>query len=270
MATQVCNLSCAGCTNYSDLQHKDYVKWDTIEHDILSWLEIIDIQEFGIIGGEPLINPRIVDWIIGIRKILPNTTIRFTTNGLLLHKNLNIIKLMHELGNFTFKITLHKTTPTLNQIVKNIFNDYEWETVFEYGVQRYKTRNNFRFQLNTPTVFTKSFIGEYDDMKPYNSDIHDAFSNCCQQTCPLLHNGKIYKCSTSGLLQDTLKLHNSPNKSLWGDISDYEYGISPTSSMSDISKFVDNFGKANDICKQCPSITDMDSFLDHNKTTVFK
>ena len=27
MATQACNLSCEGCTNYSDLNHNGYITW---------------------------------------------------------------------------------------------------------------------------------------------------------------------------------------------------------------------------------------------------
>ena len=34
MITQVCNLSCEGCTNYSDLEHKGYVKWKDGKRDL--------------------------------------------------------------------------------------------------------------------------------------------------------------------------------------------------------------------------------------------
>ena len=98
MAIQSCNLSCVGCTNYSDLIHKGYVSWNSIENDLKEWLEVIDIEDFGIMGGEPLLNPEIEQWIIGIRKLLPNSRIRFTTNGLKLHKNFLLVDLMHKLS----------------------------------------------------------------------------------------------------------------------------------------------------------------------------
>jgi molybdenum cofactor biosynthesis enzyme MoaA len=91
MITQVCNLSCTGCTNYSDLQHEGYVPWSQGRTWLEAWLERIDIPDFGIMGGEPLINPEVNMWIQGVRDLLPTSQIRFTTNGILLHKNLDIV-----------------------------------------------------------------------------------------------------------------------------------------------------------------------------------
>jgi organic radical activating enzyme len=266
MTTQVCNLSCAGCTNYSDYQHKGYVKWETMKWHLSNWLEVLDIQEFGIIGGEPLINPEINDWIHGCRALLPNKTIRFTTNGLLLHKHPGIVQTMHELGDFTFKITVHKSTQSLEQLIKDIFNMYDWVPVVEYGIQRFRTTNNFRFQINRPTAFVKTFKGEYGNMVPYDSDASDAFSNCCQQTCPLLHNGTIYKCSTAGLLQDMLSKTSDSDPNLWA----LDPGIKPTDSIKKITEFINNFGRAEYMCKQCPTKHDAKSILDHVLTTTFK
>ena len=63
--TQVCNLSCLGCSNYADLKHTGYVKWDNGKQEISRWLERMDIGDFGIMGGEPLINPELKQWIVG-------------------------------------------------------------------------------------------------------------------------------------------------------------------------------------------------------------
>jgi hypothetical protein len=50
---------------------------------------------------------------------------------------------------------------------------------------------------------------------PYHSDSVKAFDNCCQQTCPLLYKGNIYKCSTSGLLSDVLTRFDNSNMEHW-------------------------------------------------------
>ena len=83
MITQTCQLSCLGCTNYSDLRHSGYIKWKDGKRDLEQWLERIDIPDFGIMGGEPLINPEVIQWLIGVRELMPDSQIRFTTNGLL-------------------------------------------------------------------------------------------------------------------------------------------------------------------------------------------
>jgi hypothetical protein len=102
-------------------------------------------------------------------------------------------------------------------------------------------------------------------MLPFNSDPVDSFDACIQQTCPLLYNGKIYKCSTAGLLKDTLKFNNVEN-SVWDQHIDN--GISANSNIIDIVKFINNFGKPSVLCRQCPTIKDTSNILLHNQNTV--
>ena len=264
MITQVCNLACVGCTNYSDLSHKGYVTWEDGKQQLEKWLEIIDIPDFGIMGGEPLINPQVEKWIVGVRELLPHAQIRFTTNGLLLHKHPNIIDLMHELGNVVFKLPAH--TPeneSLKTEIDSTFSKFKWDEVTEYGVTRWKTTNNFRLQINYPDSFIKTFNGDYGNMSPFDSSPEDAFKSCIQQTCPLLYNGKIYKCSTAGLLKDTL-IFNDVNDSLWV----LDDGISATGTQESINAFIDNFGKPSPLCSQCPTSEDTHNIILHNETSV--
>ena len=266
MITQVCNLACAGCTNYSDLSHKGYVTWKDGKEQLEKWLEIVDIPDFGIMGGEPLINPQVDEWLIGVRDLMPNAQIRFTTNGLLMHKHTDIIKLMHELGNVVFKITVH--TPDdeiLKSTIDDIFNNFQWTEVTEYGIKRWKTSNNLRLQINYPTQFLKTFKGNYNNMLPFDSIPSESFNDCIQQTCPLLYNGKIYKCSTAGLLKDTLDFNNIENEAWKKHIDN---GISTTDDINNIKRFVENFGKPNALCRQCPTKKDTSAILLHNHTTV--
>jgi organic radical activating enzyme len=265
MITQVCNLSCEGCTNYSDLNHKGYVKWEDGKQDIAKWLNVVDIPDFGIMGGEPLINPEVYDWLYGIRELMPSSQLRFTTNGLLLHKHPDIMKTMLDIGNIVFKITAHTNDSRTKLGIKNIFNQYKWEVVTEFGITRWKTDNNVRFQVNYPTTFTKSFQNAYEDMMPFHSVPIKAYDICCQQTCPLLYNGKIYKCSTAGLLKDTLARFNNPNIDEWEDYIDN--GVSPT---DDIVPFLNNFGKPSALCGQCPTKEDTAYILDHLSTVTAK
>jgi hypothetical protein len=266
MITQVCNLACVGCTNYSDLSHKGYVTWKDGKEQLKKWLEIVDIPDFGIMGGEPLINPQVDEWLIGVRDLMPNAQIRFTTNGLLMHKHTDIIKLMHELGNVVFKITVH--TPDdeiLKSTIDDIFNNFQWTEVTEYGIKRWKTSNNLRLQINYPTQFLKTFKGDYNNMLPFDSTPSESFNDCIQQTCPLLYNGKIYKCSTAGLLKDTLNFNDIENESWKKHIDN---GISTTDDINHIKRFVENFGKPNALCRQCPTKKDTSAILLHNHTTV--
>ena len=266
MITQVCNLSCLGCTNYSDIKHSGYVPWHEGKKQIQAWLARLRIDDFGIMGGEPLINPEVREWLTGVRELLPDSQIRFTTNGELLHKHLDIVHLAHDIGNVVFKITVHRNNQGLEDTIKNIFDLYQWQPVTEYGIKRFKTQNNFRLQINRPATFLKTYKNSYENMEPHNSDPADAFKICVQQQCPLLYNGRIYKCSTSGLLESTLAKFNWPNRDKWSPY--LNSGIGPYDSDSTIDEFISNFGKPEKLCRQCPS--GINSVLNHYETVLVK
>ena len=99
MITYSCNLSCTGCTNYSDYTMKGYVSWEQGKTWLSNWLDRVDIPDFGIIGGEPLLCPDVNKWIVGCRELMPDTQIRFTTNASLLTKKLSVFENLLDIGN---------------------------------------------------------------------------------------------------------------------------------------------------------------------------
>lgn len=268
MVTQACNISCAGCTNYSDLSHKGFLTWAQGCNQILPWVDRVRITDFGLIGGEPLLNPEIRQWIAGTRQLLPNAQIRFTTNGILLKKNLDILDLCQDTGNIVFKITKHINDTNLENLIQVIFSKFKWTPVTEFGIHRWRTKNNLRLQINTPNIFVKTFIGNYENMRPHNSDPAAAFEICCQQNCPLLYQGKLYKCSTTALLPDVLKRFDNPNYTEWQTY--LNTGLSPDCSSTDLDAFIQNFGKPHSMCSQCPTKENIDSHLVHFDNVSFK
>jgi len=268
MITQSCNLSCLGCTNYSDLTHRDWVSWDQGRDELSLWLQRIDILDFGIMGGEPLLNPEVRQWLRGIRDLLPNSQIRFTTNGILLSRNLDLIDLCAELGNCVFKITVHKTSNDLENQIKYIKERYQWRSIREYGIDRLVTNNNFKFQVNRPNTFLKTYQHTYDNMLPWDSNPDESFNICIQQTCPLLYKGKIYKCSSSGLIKEVLLRTTTPNWDKWQPY--INTGLTTDCSELDLTNFINNFGKPHTVCGQCPSKQHTDSLILHYNNITTK
>ena len=250
MITQACNLSCEGCTNYSDLKHSGYVTWSQGRAWLEPWLDRLYIPDFGIIGGEPLINPELEQWLLGLRDLMPETQLRLTTNGLLLHKWPRLLDLINHVGNCVFKITVHVDDVALEQEINKIFQSQSWEPVVEYGISRWRNTRGVRLQINRPLTFLKTYLGTYNSMAPHHSNPDDAFATCVQKTCPLLYQGKIYKCSTSALLLDTLDRFDRPN---WPEWERYiEPGIGSDCPDYAISNFINNFGQPHVQCGQCP------------------
>jgi len=261
MVTQACNLSCVGCTNYSDVPHKGYVSWADLKTQLTQWLTVIDIPDFGIMGGEPLLNPEIQDILLGVRELMPDSQIRFTTNGKLLYRHERLLDLIHSMGNVVFKISVHQPDAKLERTIGKIRRKFSWTPVTEYGIDRWVTGDNIRLQINRPTEFIKTYRNTYHNMLPYDSVPADSFDLCIQKTCPLLHAGRIYKCSTQALLPEILHKAGDPNLDQWSPY--ISAGLSPDSDAQEILQFVNNFGKPQSACRMCPDAQDHEARVPH-------
>lgn len=84
--TNVCNLNCAGCNRYNNFNFTGQHKWETAEHRYRKWSEILDLDEYTILGGEPTINPQVGHWITQLSKLWPLAQGKVITNGTLFEK----------------------------------------------------------------------------------------------------------------------------------------------------------------------------------------
>jgi hypothetical protein len=268
MLIRTCNLSCEGCTTFSDLKYQGYTTWTQGREWLEPWINRITLEGVGVMGGEPLINPQVREWLRGLRELLPDTQIRFVTNGLLLDRHWDVVDLLHRLGNSVLKISQHVNTPELASVIQRVYDSYDWQPVHEFGIDRWATTNQFRFQIAQPKTFLKTFRNDYANMEPHNNTPADAFELCVQKRCPLLYNGRLYKCGTVGLTPELLDRHNRPN---WAQWQPYIIpGLDSTCSDSELEQFVNNFGKPHTLCRQCPSSKDLTSLIDHSQTVVLK
>jgi len=255
LATQVCNLSCRGCSTYSDVPHQGYARWSDVKAELETWLHRIDVEDVGIMGGEILINPDIMSWLQGIRDLLPHSRIRFATNGLLVERNWPVIEWLYRDGNAVLKITKHVDDARVDAAVQRIQSTWNWRPIHEYGIDRWITDSGLRFQIREPKQFTQTFQGSYHDMRPWRSDPVAAFDHCHQQTCPMLYQGRIYKCSTTALTRTALEQHDWPNLAQWQPFLDprHDGSIGLDSTDFEIDQFVNNFGRPHHVCRQCPT-----------------
>lgn len=265
MLINACNLSCQGCTTFSDVRHSGYVSWSQGRSWLEPWTKRMNILGVGVMGGEPLMNPDLRSWLVGIRKLLPAAQIRFVTNATLLERNWWVLDLLEDLGNAVFKISAHTT---VDAEIQRVFDSRAWSPVTEFGIERWASPRGLRFQIARPTKFFKTFRGSYHDMMPHHSDAAAAFDLCVQKRCPLLVNGRIWKCGTLALTPGMLERHQWPNLDLWQPYIDP--GLDSDCTDQELMQFLQNFGKPHARCRQCPTRQDLDSILDHTKTVTFK
>ena len=85
-----CNLRCRGCVHFAPLAQKRFLDLDGYEVDLSAIGAIPEIESYFrglfLMGGEPLLHPRIDDVITLTRRLLPHIRIVLATNGILLRR----------------------------------------------------------------------------------------------------------------------------------------------------------------------------------------
>ena len=83
--TNICNIACTNCNRYNNYNFTGHQLWQDYEPIYQSWAEKIRLQKVTILGGEPLMNPSICDWIHGLNRIWKKR-VNLLTNGTRLNK----------------------------------------------------------------------------------------------------------------------------------------------------------------------------------------
>lgn len=79
-----CNLSCEGCNHYSNYGLKGLKSLQEGADSLRSWSVRVQPIHFSFLGGEPLLNPALIEFLYLGRELLTDTRLRLVTNGLLL------------------------------------------------------------------------------------------------------------------------------------------------------------------------------------------
>jgi len=78
--TNVCNLTCENCNRYNNYKFNGWQAWADYEPSYRHWAKHIKLQAITLLGGEPLLNPTINQWIAGINQIW-NQGVEVLSNG---------------------------------------------------------------------------------------------------------------------------------------------------------------------------------------------
>lgn len=174
-----CNLNCAGCNNFSPLAKENYTDINQFEADIKRLAELSDGDAYRIhlTGGEPLLNPKAIEYAIIVRKYFPNAWIAFVTNGTLIRK---------QERTFFEKCAEHRIEIDLTPYPIEIDYDELVSFLKEQGVRcKYQSGD---------AVNRKRMRKEAFDLNPNNpkSPVAHNWLNCYMvNNCIQLNNGKL-------------------------------------------------------------------------------
>ena len=119
--TNTCNLNCTNCNRFSNFAFSGHQKWADYQTDYRAWSKIINFNTIAILGGEPMSNPDLPNWINGITELWPNAKeIVIVTNGTYLNKVAGFYDLLKKHnGKVVVEVNGHNAANILQEI-KNI------------------------------------------------------------------------------------------------------------------------------------------------------
>ena len=79
--SHTCNFNCSGCNRFNNYLFTGHQRWADYQEIHEQWAEKLDLGSYTILGGEPLLNPDIIDWIYGLNKLWPDSRSQITTNA---------------------------------------------------------------------------------------------------------------------------------------------------------------------------------------------
>jgi organic radical activating enzyme len=173
-----CNLACVACTHASPVAERGLADPDVVRADLSRLGKVAYVNEVRVLGGEPLLHPRLPELLQAVRDGGLPATIRVSTNGTRLHAT-----------------------------------DFRWlDYVDEVHVSRYPgTRVDAealeemarRCRLAAKTLIVKDFhaFRHVWPTEPLTPSQTQAVFDTCQQahgwSCHTVHDGHVYLCPVS-------------------------------------------------------------------------
>jgi uncharacterized radical SAM superfamily Fe-S cluster-containing enzyme len=172
-----CNLNCKYCAHFSPLADEEYVAIESFEKDFKRLADLTGgkLDKIALLGGEPLLHPRITSLFDISRKCFPHVLITCNTNGILLIKQNDEFWNNCKKNNIEIVITKYPIRLNMNELEAKA-NKYD--VALRYFDETIKSMQKIPLDMNGNNA-------EYNYSK-------------CQQAnwCITLKNGKLFTCAT--------------------------------------------------------------------------
>lgn len=270
--TNVCNLTCEGCNRFNNLKFKGWQDWDDYAEVYRQWGEHVDLGKIVILGGEPLLNPTLIQWIKGLRSIWgerssqhrPHVGIQILTNGTRLGYHPDLYDMCAETGSWV-GVSMHHESykDELMENIHKFFKGAPYRVAEDPKGNAGSTGGHWSFESGAVKVgvwrqdlFTENSIkiNPEGDITLYNSDPNIAHNICNFAQNKVYHfiEGKLYKCGPVALFP---KLDEQFGLDIPPEDRKLVHSYQPY-TVDNIEQFKDNFFKHIDSvipqCKFCP------------------
>jgi Radical SAM superfamily len=242
-ASHACNIRCQGCTHYANLGAKGIVSVEEVQSWMRPWSSIVKPKIVGILGGEPMLNPRLGEFVEAVADIWRDSQIILMSNGLLLDRHENLPEIL-ERRRIILDISIHHDGPRYREKIEQVKRHLaRWKSYHPNLMIRWL--NSYR-AWRLPYQECGEQIVPYDEKNP-----EESYRVCLEHGAFQLFEGNIWKCPGITYLQ--LPEIRSQLTSEWKPYLDYQ-PAEPTWSKERLAEFFD--AEAESCCRMCPTKRD--------------
>jgi Radical SAM superfamily/4Fe-4S single cluster domain len=210
--TNVCNLTCDGCNRFNNFNFSGWQRWSDHEQEYQQWAQHVEIGQAVILGGEPLLNPDILEWVRGINQVF-GVKVQILTNGTRINKVKGLYEFLRNNGNW-LSISWHNPNKIdeidaeVRQFLKepvtridgpHVLNKYHADIMW-------MDRNGIIVPMWSHHRFYQSSVisNSAGGYTLHNSDPKKAHDNCGFAKYKNYHfiRGKLYKCGPVALFPE--------------------------------------------------------------------
>jgi len=256
MITTSCDLACPGCDRFIDYKHPWTESLADIETNMDAWSKRLDPDHITIIGGEPLIHPKIYDILKISRTKFDHATVEVYTNGFLLTKRPKIMNVLLDIAPAKISLTHHTKDQNARKLIeenidKILFKDLPWHQV---APDRYHCRD-VEIEITDPTDNGWMDYRKLENgvLKPHNDgDPEKSYYHCGVNIYPIIYNNRLYKCPPISMLETHAKKYGLMNDEDWKPYLEYK-GVGIDASDEELFGLISNIYKHHKICGMCPA-----------------
>ena len=263
--TNVCNLTCSGCNRYNDYKFSGWQSWAEAEPILTKWAEKIEIQHPVILGGEPLLNPDIIQWIKGLRRLW----VRY--NGLQIQSNgtrLDLVPGLYDVIDVNNWIGISLHSMEHKERLFNRIRNFLKHPIIETENPNHPVGSRWQFvdtngkylHVWVNDNFVQSNIIERADgtRTLYQSDPDLAHENCTFRRFKNYHmiRGKIYKCGPVALMPEFDAQYSLDISAQDREIMQAYRGLSIDEFDTRGQEFLNTIDQVIPQCKFCPESYD--------------
>lgn len=200
-----CNLSCRACSHLSPTFKKEFVDPDKVFNDFHTLAKFYHPEYVKLLGGEPLLHPKLIDVIKAIRQSKISEHIQVCTNGKLLLKMSDIF--WQEIDEINISV-------------------YPGQELTKKKISEIKNKAK-KYHVEVKLFYFDNFRESYSELGTTNTELIRRIYSTCKIAhiwrCHTVVDGYFYKCPLSLLIpkvispktfridyQDGIKITDSP------------------------------------------------------------